>query len=157
MITVLVVDDHELVRTGICRMLEDHADVEVIGQAESGEEAIAIVRQQHPQVVLLDVNMPGIGGVETTRRLLQTAPETKVIAVSGLAEEPYPSLLLKAVQKAISLKARQLPKWFVQLIRSCKAVNILVQILPNNSRAHIYPTLNNPLLIHYRNGKCKLQ
>ncbi len=66
MITVLVVDDHELVRTGICRMLEDHADVEVIGQAESGEEAIAIVRQQHPQVVLLDVNMPGIGGVETT-------------------------------------------------------------------------------------------
>ena len=157
MITVLVVDDHELVRTGICRMLEDHADVEVIGQAESGEEAIAIVRQQHPQVVLLDVNMPGIGGVETTRRLLQTAPETKVIAVSGLAEEPYPSLLLKPVQKAISLKARQLPKWFVQLIRSCKVVNILVQILPNNSRAHIYPTLNNPLLIRYRNGKCKLQ
>lgn len=67
MITVLVVDDHELVRTGICRMLEDQADVDVIGQAESGEEAINIVRQKHPQVVLLDVNMPGIGGVETTR------------------------------------------------------------------------------------------
>ena len=86
MITVLVVDDHELVRTGICRMLEDHADVQVIGQAESGEEAINLVRQHHPNVVLLDVNMPGIGGVETTRRLLQTAPETKVLAVSGLAE-----------------------------------------------------------------------
>ena len=93
MITVLVVDDHELVRTGICRMLEDHPDVEVIGQAESGEEAIALVRQKSPQVVLLDVNMPGIGGVETTRRLLQIASEIKVIAVSGLAEEPYPSLL----------------------------------------------------------------
>ena len=79
MITVLVVDDHELVRTGICRMLEDHPDVDVVGQAESGEEAIALVRQLHPQVVLLDVNMPGIGGVETTRRLLQTAPETKVL------------------------------------------------------------------------------
>ena len=86
MITVLVVDDHELVRTGICRMLEDHPDVDVVGQAESGEEAIALVRQKHPQVVLLDVNMPGIGGVETTRRLLQTAPDTKVIAVSGLTE-----------------------------------------------------------------------
>ena len=96
MITVLVVDDHELVRTGICRMLEDQDGIQVIGQAESGEEAINIVRQQHPNVVLLDVNMPGIGGVETTRRLLQTAPETKVLAVSGLAEEPYPSLLLKA-------------------------------------------------------------
>ena len=96
MITVLVVDDNELVRTGICRMLEDQDGIQVIGQAESGEEAINIVRQQHPNVVLLDVNMPGIGGVETTRRLLQTAPETKVLAVSGLAEEPYPSLLLKA-------------------------------------------------------------
>lgn len=62
LITVLVVDDHELVRTGICRMLEDHPDVDVVGQAESGEEAIALVRQLHPQVVLLDVNMPGIGG-----------------------------------------------------------------------------------------------
>jgi Response regulator containing a CheY-like receiver domain and an HTH DNA-binding domain len=77
-------------------MLEDHADVQVIGQAESGEEAITLVRQHHPNVVLLDVNMPGIGGVETTRRLLQTAPETKVLAVSGLAEEPYPSLLLES-------------------------------------------------------------
>ncbi|MCP5774254.1 response regulator, partial [Klebsiella pneumoniae] len=48
MITVLVVDDHELVRTGICRMLEDHAEVQVIGQAESGEEAISLVRQHHP-------------------------------------------------------------------------------------------------------------
>ena len=96
MITVLVVDDLELVRTGICRMLEDQADIQVIGQAESGEEAISLVRQHHPNVVLLDVNMPGIGGVETTRRLLQTAPDTRVLAVSGLAEEPYPSLLLKA-------------------------------------------------------------
>ena len=104
MITVLVVDDHELVRTGICRMLEDHADVQVIGQAESGEEAINLVRRHHPNVVLLDVNMPGIGGVETTRRLLQTAPETKVLAVSGLAEEPYPSLLLKAGAKGYITK-----------------------------------------------------
>lgn len=96
MITVLVVDDHELVRTGICRMLEDHAEVQVIGQAESGEEAISLVRQHHPNVVLLDVNMPGIGGVETTRRLLQSAPETKVLAVSGLAEEPLSFAVIKS-------------------------------------------------------------
>ena len=132
MITVLVVDDHELVRTGICRMLEDQTGVEVIGQAESGEEAIAIVRQQHPQVVLLDVNMPGIGGVETTRRLLQTAPETKVIAVSGLAEEPYPSLLLKAGAKGYITKGAPITRWSERLIKSCKAVNISVLILLNN-------------------------
>lgn len=96
MIRVLVVDDHELVRTGICRMLADAGDIDVIGQAESGEQAIDISRKLQPQVVLLDVNMPGIGGVETTRRLLQTVPGIRVLAVSALVQEPYPSMLLKA-------------------------------------------------------------
>ena len=117
-ITVLVVDDHELVRTGICRMLEDQTDIQVIGQAESGEEAITIVRQQHPNVVLLDVNMPGIGGVETTRRLLQTAPDTKVLAVSGLAEEPYPSLLLKAGARGYITKGAPI----TEMVRAIKKV-----------------------------------
>jgi chemotaxis response regulator CheB len=155
-ITVLVVDDHELVRTGICRMLEDQTDIQVIGQAESGEEAITIVRQQHPNVVLLDVNMPGIGGVETTRRLLQTAPDTKVLAVSGLAEEPYPSLLLKALVVTLP-RARQSLKWFAQSKKSCKAVNILVPILPNNLQALIYPIHKPHLLTRFQNVKCKLQ
>jgi len=117
-ITVLVVDDHELVRAGICRMLEDQTDIQVIGQAESGEEAITIVRQQHPNVVLLDVNMPGIGGVETTRRLLQTAPDTKVLAVSGLAEEPYPSLLLKAGARGYITKGAPI----TEMVRAIKKV-----------------------------------
>lgn len=96
MIKVLVVDDHELVRTGICRMLEDCDQIQIVGQAESGEEAINFARNTFPDIVLLDVNMPGVGGIETTRRLLQIIPTCKVIAVSGLSEEPYPSLLLKA-------------------------------------------------------------
>ena len=62
--------------------------------------------------------MPGIGGVETTRRLLQTAPDTKVIAVSGLAEEPYPSLLLKSRCKGLyHQKVRLFQKWYVQSIK----------------------------------------
>jgi len=77
-------------------MLIDTPEIQVIGEAESGEQAIELARQHQPDVVLLDVNMPGIGGVETTRRLLQSVPNTKVLAVSGLSEEPYPSLLLKA-------------------------------------------------------------
>lgn len=96
MIKVLVVDDHELVRTGICRMLEDCDQIQIVGQAESGEEAINFARNTFPDIVLLDVNMPGVGGIETTRRLLQIIPTCKIIAVSGLSEEPYPSLLLKA-------------------------------------------------------------
>lgn len=96
MINVLVVDDHELVRTGICRMLEDLADIQVIGDAASGEEAIRMARESTPDVVLLDVNMPNIGGLEATKRLIQLDKNIKVIAVSSLTEEPYPSMLLKA-------------------------------------------------------------
>lgn len=118
MIKVLVVDDHELVRTGICRMLADTVDIEVIGQAESGEVAIDMARRENPDVVLLDVNMPGIGGVETTRRLIQSVPTIKVLAVSGLAEEPYPSLLLKAGAKGYITKGAPLS----EMVRAVKKV-----------------------------------
>lgn len=117
-ISVLVVDDHELVRTGICRMLEDNAEIEVIGQAETGEDALQLARQLQPDVVLLDVNMPGIGGIETTRRLLQSVPQTHVLAVSGLAEEPYPSLLLKAGAKGYITKGAPL----IEMVRAIKKV-----------------------------------
>lgn len=96
MIRVLVVDDHELVRTGICRMLSDLPNIHVIAEASCGEEAIQITRNEKPDVVLLDVNMPNIGGVEATKRILQIDKNVKIIAVSSLTEEPYPSMLLKA-------------------------------------------------------------
>ncbi len=118
LIKVLVVDDHELVRTGICRMLADTPEIEVIGQAESGEMAIDIARKEHPDVVLLDVNMPGIGGVETTRRLLQSVDGVRVLAVSGLAEEPYPSLLLKAGAKGYITKGAPM----AEMVRAIKKV-----------------------------------
>lgn len=118
MIKVLVVDDHELVRMGICRMLADTPDVNVIGQAESGEVAIDMARREHPDVVLLDVNMPGIGGVETTRRLIQSVPNVRVLAVSGLAEEPYPSLLLKAGAKGYITKGAPME----EMVRAIKKV-----------------------------------
>ena len=117
-IRVLVVDDHELVRTGICRMLQDQSDIEVVGQAESGEEAIILARQFKPDVVLLDVNMPGIGGVETTRRLLQINPDSHILAVSGLAQEPYPSLLLKAGAKGYITKGAPM----IEMVRAIHKV-----------------------------------
>jgi len=116
LIKVLVVDDHELVRMGICRMLSDTSGIEVVAQVDSGEAAIDFARKNCPDVVLLDVNMPGIGGVETTRRLLQYAPEIRVLAVSGLAEEPYPSLLLKAGARGYITKGAPLEE-MVRAIR----------------------------------------
>ncbi|WP_188981918.1 response regulator transcription factor GacA [Pseudomonas matsuisoli] len=96
MIKVLVVDDHDLVRTGISRMLADINGLKVIGEAESGEEALQKVRELKPDVVLMDVKMPGIGGLEATRKLLRSQPDAKVIAVTVCEEDPFPTRLLQA-------------------------------------------------------------
>ena len=95
-IKVLVVDDHDLVRMGIRHMLDDHPDMHVIGDASDGETALDMVRELAPDVVLLDVNMPNIGGVEVTKRLRQHNNAVKIIAVSSVSTQPYPSMLLKA-------------------------------------------------------------
>ena len=96
MIRVLVVDDHDLVRMGISRMLSDSPDIEVIGEADSGDMAIKLAKQLSPDVVLLDVNMPNIGGLEATKRLVQLDMNIKILAVSSMVTQPYPSMLLKA-------------------------------------------------------------
>jgi len=95
-IKVLVVDDHDLVRMGITRMLADISGIKVIGEAASGEDALRLARELSPQVVLMDVKMPGIGGLEATRKLLRQDPGIRVLAVTVCDEEPFPSRLLKA-------------------------------------------------------------
>ena len=74
MITVLVADDHAMVRTGIARMLDDADDISVIAEAANGEEAIQRCRELRPDIVLMDIRMPGMGGLEATRKLQQVAP-----------------------------------------------------------------------------------
>jgi two-component system invasion response regulator UvrY len=99
MIKLLLVDDHDLVRTGIRRLIEDHAEREgivVVGEAASGEEAVRMVGELAPNVVLMDVNMPGIGGMEATRRMLRVAPDLKVIIVTVHDQGPFPKKLLEA-------------------------------------------------------------
>jgi two-component system, NarL family, invasion response regulator UvrY len=94
MIRIIVVDDHQLVRTGTRRLLEDSPGLKVIAEAGSGEEAVELVRVLKPDVVLMDIQMPGIGGLEATRRCLRAYPEVKVLVVTIYEDEPYPSKLL---------------------------------------------------------------
>lgn len=95
MINVLLVDDHELVRTGIEALLNTAEDIAVVGVAKSGEEAIEAMNRLSTDVVLMDVNMPGIGGLEACRRILQQNPTVKIIAVSVHNDGPIPQQLLK--------------------------------------------------------------
>lgn len=95
-ISLLIVDDHELVRIGIRRLLSDVKSINVVGEAESGEEAIKAYRELHPKVVLMDVKMPGMGGLEATRRIVRSDRDAKVIVVTVHGDEPFPSRLLQA-------------------------------------------------------------
>ena len=96
MIQVLLVDDHDLMRNGIKLMLGEADDIKVIGEACTGEEAIEQSQLLKPDVVLMDVEMPGIGGLEATRKLLRIQPETRIIILSVHDEDPFPNQLLDA-------------------------------------------------------------
>jgi two-component system invasion response regulator UvrY len=95
LIKVLIVDDHALVRMGIRRLLDDLPDIEVVAEADNGEKALSLVKLHQPDVVLLDMKMPGIDGWEVTRRLKKTSPDVKVIAVTALSSESLPSRVLQ--------------------------------------------------------------
>ncbi|MDG9759746.1 UvrY/SirA/GacA family response regulator transcription factor [Pseudomonas sediminis] len=116
MIRVLVVDDHDLVRTGITRMLADIDGLQVVGQACTGEEALIKVRELKPDVVLMDVKMPGIGGLEATRKLMRSHPDIKVVAVTVCEEDPFPTRLLQAGAAGYLTKGAALDE-MVQAIR----------------------------------------
>jgi two-component system invasion response regulator UvrY len=94
MINLLLVDDHVLVRTGIEHLLEQSNGINVVGVACSGEEAIEKVNALKPDVVLMDINMPGIGGIEASRKINQKHPEVKIIALTVYADGPFPQQLL---------------------------------------------------------------
>jgi two-component system invasion response regulator UvrY len=111
-----VVDDHDLVRTGITRMLADIDGLQVVGEADSGESALKLVRELKPDVVLMDVKMPGIGGLEATRKLLRSHPDTKVVAVTVCEEDPFPTRLMQAGAAGYLTKGAGLDE-MVQAIR----------------------------------------
>lgn len=96
MINVMLVDDHGLVRSGIKRMLADVSDIDVVAEADSGEQAIMQAREIMPDVILMDLSMPGIGGLEATRKITRSMPDAKIIAVTIHEDDPFPARLLEA-------------------------------------------------------------
>jgi two-component system invasion response regulator UvrY len=96
MINVMLVDDHGLVRTGIKRLLNDVNGIAVVAEAENGEQAIRQVRKEKPDVILMDISMPGIGGLEATRKISRVLPGVKIIAVTIHDNDPFPARLLEA-------------------------------------------------------------
>ena len=96
MIRVMLVDDHQLIRIALGQILGGHADIEVVAEAADGEEALVRARAAKPDVILIDVDMPGMGGVEATRRLSALAHKPRVVAISVHDQMPYPQRMMEA-------------------------------------------------------------
>jgi two-component system, NarL family, response regulator LiaR len=113
-ITVMIVDDHEMVRKGACGYLEAQPDITVVAQAGSGEEALKLVQECIPDVILMDLVMPGMDGVEATRKIKAVSPRTQIVILTSFHQDEYifPALqagavsyLLKDVKAAELLEA----------------------------------------------------
>ena len=94
-IRVFIIDDHALVRTGLNLILSGENDIEVVGDAESGEEALPLIRKLKPDVVLCDLHLPGLSGLEVTERIVKSEQAARVIIVSVLQDGPMPKRLLE--------------------------------------------------------------
>jgi len=118
-IKVLVVDDHAMFRQGICALLGSYEDVEVVGEAENGREAIEKVRDYSPEVVLMDIAMPIMGGLEATRRIQKEAPNTRVLVLTQYDDSEYVLSLVRAGAKGYISKSATAS----ELISAIRAVN----------------------------------
>jgi len=103
-ISVLLVDDHSLVRRGFRRMLEDEPDIAVAGEAGDGEEAIRLSEKLRPRVILMDCALPGMSGLDATRRILEKLPDTIVLMLSMHPEETLVRQALEAGARGYMLK-----------------------------------------------------
>jgi DNA-binding NarL/FixJ family response regulator len=103
-ISVLLVDDHALVRRGFRRMLEDDPSITVVGEAEDGHQAVQLAAELHPHVVVMDFAMPSMNGAVATRHILRAAPDTAILILSMHAEASYVRTCLEAGARGYILK-----------------------------------------------------
>lgn len=102
--SILIADDHALVREGISALLALHDDVEIVGEASDGKEAIELAGKLRPDVILMDIAMPGLGGLEATVEIRKKHPEAKILVLSQYSDKEYVSRFLKAGVSGYILK-----------------------------------------------------
>jgi DNA-binding NarL/FixJ family response regulator len=106
-IRVVLADDHVLIRAGLRALLHSLPNIEVIGEASDGNEAVNVVAQDQPDVVIMDIGMPGLNGVDSTRRIVKQSPGTRVIILSMHANEEYAGRALEAGAMGYLLKGAE--------------------------------------------------
>lgn len=135
---ILLADDHAVVRQGFGRILAAQSDLEVIGEAGNGREAVALAEELKPDVVVMDVSMPELNGVEATRRLTKAAPRTRVLALSMHKDSVYVREILRAGAQGFLLKDAS----DQDLLAAVRAVG--------QGQGYISPSVSEAVLSDYR-------
>ncbi|WP_411285908.1 response regulator [Lapillicoccus sp.] len=123
MTRVLIVDDHHLVRAGLAGLLGAHEDLLVVGTANDGQQAVAMVAETHPDVILMDLSMPVMDGVEATRTILASTPEARIVVLTSFSDRARVSEALAAGAIGYLLKDGE-PRELVAAIRSAAAGHV---------------------------------
>lgn len=139
-IRVLIVDDHAVVRSGLAAFLLAYDDLELAGEASSGEEALRVCLQNPPDVVLMDVVMPGMNGAEATRKIRQQSPDTQVIALTSYKEDELMQKTLQAGAIGYLLKNVSAD----ELIRAIRAANVGQPTLAPEAAQALIQAVNQP-------------
>jgi two-component system invasion response regulator UvrY len=126
LIKVMLVDDHAVVRMGFRLLLQNTSDIEVIAEAESGEEACKLYAEKHPDVVVLDLSMPGIGGMEALNRIRARYPEARILVLSAHDDTLHPKRALEA-GAAGYLSKRSAPEALIEALRQIMQGKIFLE------------------------------
>lgn len=137
-IRVLLADDHSVVRQGFRMILGAQADMEIVGEAGNGREAISMSEQLHPDVVVMDVAMPELNGIEATRRIMESAPHTRILALSMHKDSVYVREILRAGARGYLLK----DSIDVDLLAAVRAVA--------KGEGYLSPAVSDSVLSDYR-------
>jgi two-component system response regulator NreC len=124
-ISILIADDHGVLRAGLRALLSAEPDLEVVADADNGDDALRLAGELHPEVVLLDVNMPGLGGIEVTRRIKEIYPEMRVLILTVHEDE---SLFQEAIQAGASgyIIKRAVESELIDAIRAVKRGDLYI-------------------------------
>jgi DNA-binding NarL/FixJ family response regulator len=140
MIRVALIDDHAMVRAGFRALLEKESGFEVVGEAEDGEQGLALLRKEQPDVALLDLHMPGLTGIEVTERVRKAGLKTRLIILTVAGDAPFPRRLLEAGACGYLTKA-------------CPAVELIQAVrLVSDGRKFIAPAIAQQLALDAING-----
>ena len=140
-IKILLVDDHAVVRSGLRMLLENETDVEIVGEAANGRDALTLVDQLKPDMVIMDIGLPDISGIEATQKIKQTSPQVAVVALTIHEDEEYFFKMLQAGANGYVPK-RAAPEELLTAIRTAAEGGV-----------YLYPSLAKLLVRDYLSGE----